>query len=46
MDIAVMGFVFPQNILLFTDSITKQYRGDPDLLNLIDFAYLNSNAVD
>ncbi|XP_055382878.1 tetraspanin-33 [Condylostylus longicornis] len=43
MAVAVMGFVFPQNMQSFleesfTDNIIKQYRDDPDLQNLIDFA--------
>lgn len=43
MAIAVVGFVFPQNMHTFledsfTDKIIHSYRDDPDLQNLIDFA--------
>lgn len=43
MAIALMGFVFPQNMNSFleesfTDKIIHTYRDDPDLQNFIDFA--------
>lgn len=43
MAIAIMGFVFPQNMNTFiedkfTDKIIHSYRDDPDLQNFIDFA--------